>query len=882
MIGVLLFFLTTNNARASSSDSPQISCDDHGHVYVAWKDSSNGNPDIYLNHSSDHGATWQPTDIRLDTDPPGAARSRHPEVSNDQDGHVSVIWWDDRNGEYDIYLNYSWDYGATWQASDIRLDTDPPGTAESRQARISSDNSGHVYVSWIDNRNGKYDIYFNYSSDYGATWQSTDRRLDTDPLGAADSKHPEIRSDRNGHVFVAWIDFRNGKGDIYLNSSSDYGATWRATDIRLDTGPPGVTDSREPEISIEEEGSVYVAWSEFQDGGSDIYFNYSLDYGETWQPENMRLNTNPLATSYSVKQEISSDENGRVYVTWNDDRNGEADIYFNYSSDYGATWQTSDLRLDTDSAGTGYSEEPRITSDDSGHVYVAWKDNRNGNNDIYFNSSSDYGATWQPMDIRLDTDPPGSADSRHARMSSDGNCSVYVAWKDNRIGGDGGNDIYFNYSSDCGATWRVRDRRLNSRKGPNLVLVLTDDQRWDTVDYMPHVKNDLLSSGVYFANSYVTTPLCAPSRASTLTGQYAHNHGVLRNRDAVDFDDSSTLATWLQEAGYKTALVGKYLNNYHLLSPYIPPGWDAWYVFVEPGYFDYSLNENGEVVSYGSAEADYSTDVLAAKAVSFIQGTEGQPFFLMFTPHAPHTPAIPAPRHVGSFAELPPWRPPNYNEADVSDKPSWVRNLELFTLRKQERLDEFRIAQIESLQAVDEAIGHIMKALRDTGRDDNTVIVYSSDHGVAWGEHRWKGKRAVYEEIIRVPMVVRRPGPVPVPRNDDRIVLNIDLALTLVDLAGISIPQGVDGKSIIALLDGTAESWRRSFLVEHWRGGKAVVPDYAGILRRKWKYVEYMGEETELYDLYRDPYELENVTDDPTYATKKAKLRDKLQHLKDK
>ncbi len=426
--------LDTDVPGVKDSGQPKISSGPYGHVYVAWIDTRNGLSDIYFNYSSDYGATWQSTDLRLDR---GGRSSSKPKISSDSIGHVYVTWYDTRNGLSDIYFNYSSDYGATWQSTDLLLDT---GGALSYYPEISSDSSGHVYVTWYDHRNMNRDIYFNYSSDYGVTWQSTDLRLDTDGPGAAQSYHPQISRDSTGHVYVTWYDMRNGLSDIYFNYSSDYGATWQSTDFRLDTDTPGAATSAYPQLICDSNGRVYVTWLDGRNGASDIYFNYSSDYGATWQFTDLRLDTDTAGAAESGYPEVSSAPYGHVYVTWYDGRNGERDIYFNYSSDYGATWQPTDIRLDTDMPGAAQSYIPQISSNPNGLVYVTWQDNRNGLDDVYFNYSSDYGATWQPTDFRLDTDSSGAADSWWPQISSDSSGNAYIAWQDNR---NGDFDIYF-------------------------------------------------------------------------------------------------------------------------------------------------------------------------------------------------------------------------------------------------------------------------------------------------------------------------------------------------------------------------------------------------------------------------------------------------------
>ena len=305
---------------------------------------------------------------------------------------------------------------------------------------------------------------------------------------------------------------------------------------------------------------------------------------------------------------------------------------------------------------------------------------------------------------------------------------------------------------------------------PNIVLILSDDQRFDTIGLthsrdgitpvMPTVLSEIVGKGVSFDNSFVTTALCAPSRSSLLSGKYSHTTGVHDNGGSDGgfqaFNDASTVAVWMKAAGYHTGLYGKYINGYNQAAPYIPPGWDEWHAFKNVAYFNYTLEDNGSEVAYGSADTDYSTDVLRDLAVQFIQDSAGQqPFFLYFAPKAPHAPATPAPRHAGSFSGIPPWRPPNYNEADVSDKPAWLQAIAPWGATKQANTDAFDQKQLESLQAVDEAVAALLQALQDIGELDNTLVIYASDNGYSWGSHRWEPKQCPYEECMRVPLAIR-------------------------------------------------------------------------------------------------------------------------------
>ena len=421
---------------------------------------------------------------------------------------------------------------------------------------------------------------------------------------------------------------------------------------------------------------------------------------------------------------------------------------------------------------------------------------------------------------------------------------------------------------------------------PNdIVLILSDDQRYDLMGYMPLTDAALRSETVRFDQAVVTTSLCCPSRSSILTGRYAHNHHVLNNGlpngGASKFDPSSTIATWLTQARYRTALMGKYLNGYERLSPAVPPGWADFEAYVIPEFYNYSLNGNGTVTSYGAAPADYSTDVLTTKAEQFIASTNPrQGLFLYLTPFAPHAPATPAPGDVGAFNGVAPWRPPSYDEANVLDKPAWIQALPRLSPAKVAAGDSLRQKQLESLLAVDRMVSRVVAALKQSGRWPHTLFVFSSDNGYSWGEHRWlDAKSCPYQECIRVPLWIRAPGLS--ARHDTSLVANIDLAPTFAAWAGISTPANVNGVSLLPLLSDPATPWRDAILVEHL--GNPPTPgtmDSQGVRTSRYLYNEYINGDRELYDLLLDPFELTNVVNDSTYAATVASLQATLATLK--
>jgi N-acetylglucosamine-6-sulfatase len=421
---------------------------------------------------------------------------------------------------------------------------------------------------------------------------------------------------------------------------------------------------------------------------------------------------------------------------------------------------------------------------------------------------------------------------------------------------------------------------------PSIVLILTDDQRWDTLAEMPTVGRELVGHGISFERGYVSNPLCCPSRASILTGRYSHSNGVYTNKNGQPyggfraFDDRSTVATWLDEAGYRTAMLGKYFNGYE--GSYVPPGWDRWFATYRDGaFYDYLATDDGVVRAYGSDPGDYGTDVLAGEALRFIESTpQGTPLFMYFAPHAPHEPAMAAPGDARAYRDLRPWRPASYNETDVSDKPAYIRDQPRMDTLNGAQVDEFRRSQLGSLMAVDRAVGTILDTLAQTGRLENTLIVFTSDNGMLWGEHRWATKLVPYEESIHMPFVVRFDAMISSPRIDERLVLNVDLAPTFADLADVST-RGADGRSLVPLFGDEAGPWRTDFLLEHMQHSTGGVPTYCGVHSERYVYVRYRTGEEELYDLERDPAQLVNLINRGSYEQIRHELRQRLQRLCD-
>jgi arylsulfatase A-like enzyme len=431
-------------------------------------------------------------------------------------------------------------------------------------------------------------------------------------------------------------------------------------------------------------------------------------------------------------------------------------------------------------------------------------------------------------------------------------------------------------------------------KRPNIVLILTDDQRFDTLWAMPQVQQLLVRHGITFKNSFVTNSFCCPSRATILTGNFSHTTGIYGNvpphGGAPDFhkygDDRSTIATWLHGAGYDTGLFGKYLNDYH--GPFIPPGWSRWDAFNYGfGYYGFQAYTNAVklcggqpscAVDYGKSE--YSTTVFGEAAAQFIRNAPAtKPVFVYYAPYAPHEPDVPETRYAGRFQNLPPWDPPNFNTVNAN-QPAYLRARKPQTKRRIASLAQFRRRQYETLLSVDDEVGSIVDALRASGRLSNTMIVFASDNGLAWGAHRLpkEEKRLPYDEATRVPFVVRYDPMTQRPRTDSHLVVNIDWAPTFAALAGVVHPT-VEGRSFLPLVHGGTVSppWRTSFLLENWDGSPpTLAPTYCGIRSTRYLYVRYGTGEEELYDQRLDPYDLNNVARSPAYAGPLAKYRAEL------
>jgi N-acetylglucosamine-6-sulfatase len=421
---------------------------------------------------------------------------------------------------------------------------------------------------------------------------------------------------------------------------------------------------------------------------------------------------------------------------------------------------------------------------------------------------------------------------------------------------------------------------------PNIVLVLVDDLSMNLVQYMPNVRG-LQRDGTTFTNYTVTDSLCCPSRASLFKGQFPHNTGIVKNHGSDGGfllfhsrgQERSTFATDLQGAGYRTAFLGKYLNEYQPgirmggPGPYVPPGWDQWFVGgnAYPN-FDYKLNENGRVVSYGSKPKDYLTDVLSAKAANFISTTAatGKPFMIEVSTYAPHHPYTPAPRDADLFPGL---RAPRTAAWDrVPENSAWLIDKPKLTKAQKLRLDEEFRLRAQSVQSVDRMIGNLRSTLAEAGVADRTVVVFTSDNGYHMGEYTMpSGKQTAFDTDVNVPLVMAGPG-IDAGRSATQVVANVDLRSTFADWAGAPAPVEADGRSIRPLLSGPAPAeWRHVTLIEHHdpatdprdpdyaKDSLNIPPSYDALRGEKFTYVEYVNGAVEYFDRGTDPDMLKNV-----------------------
>jgi N-acetylglucosamine-6-sulfatase len=476
--------------------------------------------------------------------------------------------------------------------------------------------------------------------------------------------------------------------------------------------------------------------------------------------------------------------------------------------------------------------------------------------------------------------------------------------------------------------------------GANVVFILTDDMTSSELAGMPNVQSLIGAEGTTFNEAYVSFPLCCPSRATMLSGQYMHNHGVRGNLPPngswfrFRSHESNDLPVWLQQDGYYNVHIGKYMNGYSLVDGTlpVPDGWSEWYgkVSEDALYFDYNIVEKTgpsatpRITFYGDQPADYQTDVFGDRAVDFVNDSavSHQPFWLNLWFNSPHGPFDPAPRDLYRLAGSPQPKLPGFNEKDIRDKPKWLqRQLKKRLTKKQIKvIDNERRRQQEQLISVDQSVGELIQALKDKGILDNTYVIFASDNGFFRGEHRIaSGKYLPYDPASRVPLLIRGPG-IPHGGVSNELVWNGDIAQTIDQIASGSINTSVDGRSLLPYAENPALRSTRPILLEadtgpggttgesaqasaamaraarvHVAGRRGVdnldqepdaiktaanniatAPAYRSIRTDRYEYTIYSNGQSELYDMKRDPAQLQSLARDPRYRFVRKFLYDHL------
>ena len=432
---------------------------------------------------------------------------------------------------------------------------------------------------------------------------------------------------------------------------------------------------------------------------------------------------------------------------------------------------------------------------------------------------------------------------------------------------------------------------LTQAQPRNIVFILSDDHRYDFMGFHPNAPafletpnmDRMAAQGAHLQNAFVTTSLCSPSRASILTGQYAHHHGVVDNSRMVP-PGTEFFPQYLQQAGYETAFIGKWHMGGDSDDP--RPGFDHWVSFRGQGmYYNPTLNVNGE----RARVEGYNADLLTDHALDFLGNRdEDKPFMLYLSHKSVHAEFEPAERHLGTYEDVPlryPETMPN-TEDNYRNKPRWVREQRYgwhgveHMYHGQMDFDTFYRRYTETLLALDESIGRVLDYLEANDLLENTLVVYMGDNGFSFGEHGLIDKRHAYEESIRVPMLAYAPGFIEAGSKIDEMVLNIDIAPTLLNLAGANVPDHMDGSSFLPLLGGeTIDSWRTEFAYEYyWEYNFPHTPTVYALRGDRYKFMFYHGlwDLNEFYDLETDPLEKFNLIDSPGHQALINEMREHL------
>ena len=432
---------------------------------------------------------------------------------------------------------------------------------------------------------------------------------------------------------------------------------------------------------------------------------------------------------------------------------------------------------------------------------------------------------------------------------------------------------------------------------PNIVFVLSDDHRYDFMSFMDEPGTPdfldtpgfdrMAAEGAHLPNATVSTSLCAPSRASILTGQYAHEHGVVDNMHPQPSRVPS-FAAHLRDAGYETAFIGKW-DTFQLDDASPRPAFDRWVSFEKQGeYYNPRLNVDGNWVQHGG----YLTDILTKYALRWLRNRSGdKPFFLYLAHKAPHAWFRPAPRHRGQYSDVPIEYPKTMADTDANyrGKPSWVREQRdsvrgvdyvfggKFGFGGPSGFEKLYRRYAETILSLDESVETVMDYLQTSGKAESTLTLYMTDNGFSLGEHGLIGKQTAYEPSVRVPLLAWAPGMVEPGTTIERAVSNVDIAPTLLDVAGRATPNYMSGESFAASLAGDTTARSRNPVYESFWGGFPKHPTMFSTRGNRFKYIWYYGPATdELYDLRADPIEQHNLIDDPAHEKRRKAIHDRL------
>jgi arylsulfatase A-like enzyme len=420
-----------------------------------------------------------------------------------------------------------------------------------------------------------------------------------------------------------------------------------------------------------------------------------------------------------------------------------------------------------------------------------------------------------------------------------------------------------------------------SKAPPNIVMIMTDDQRWDQFGLVQREQGDsgrfpfietpnldaLAAEGMRFRNAFVTTSLCSPSRSAMLTGQYNHTNGIFDN--FTHFTARPTWATALQSEGYTTAMFGKW----HHGNQRDRPGFDVISTFVDQGkYFNNNFIVNGEVVE----TEGYIDSVTVDFAIDFLETQGKKPFAMLVGFKAVHQPFMPMLEHAERYHgdEIRP-------SPNLDSKAPW-----LHTHKKNDSINLAFYDILRTVDGVDQNVGRLLDALARLDLADNSLVIFTSDNGYYFREHGLGDKRSAYEESIRVPLLMRLPGVIEAGTVSDELVINIDLAPTILDMVGMAVPTEMQGLSMRPLLEEEATPWRKGFLYEYWqleeKGLARTIPTTLAVRTATHKLITYPGHDDwiELYDLTNDPYEVTNLVGDPESKKLKTEMQALLQQLK--